>query len=278
MRRRSFAPLLILLCCPAIASAGPLPREVIKTRLHRVEPDNAARRLALERMFREAGCTGSSLTRQRVPTADLPNVLCTLPGATDRLIIVSAHFDMRGPGLGVGDNWGSTSLLPSLYESLRLTKPRHTFVFIGFTDEEKGLIGSRHYTAKLSDSDRERITAVVNMDGVGMSSTRVWATQADRELLRILNRVAKKERRPLGVVNLDGAGIMDSFSFAEKGIPSISLHGLADGNFGIPHSRHDQLSAVSISDLHDTYLLLLSYLAALDEIPEDVEIIGGSPR
>jgi Zn-dependent M28 family amino/carboxypeptidase len=268
----------MLLLCPPTASADPLAREVIKTRLHRVEQDNAARRLALERMFREAGCTGSSLTRQNVPTAELPNVICTLPGATDRLIIISAHFDMRGPGLGVGDNWGSTSLLPSLYESLRATKPRHTFVFIGFTDEEKGLVGSRHYTAKLSDSDRERITAVVNMDGVGMSSTRVWATQADGELLRILNKVAKKERRPLGVVNLDGAGIMDSFSFSEKGIPSISLHGLAGGNFGIPHSRHDQLSAVSISHLHDTYLLLLSYLAALDEIPEQLEIIGGSPR
>lgn len=266
MCRRFLAVLFVLFPCSLWGSqlTELQSREVIKTRLHRVEKSNAARRLALERMFREAGCRGAHLSWQAVPTAELPNVICTLPGETDRVIIVSAHFDMTGPGLGVGDNWASTSLLPSVYEALRDRKSKHTFLFIGFTDEEKGLVGSSHYAARLSDAQRSRITALVNMDGVGMSSTRVWAARADRELLRTLNRVAKEERLPVGVGNLDGAGITDSFPFAERGIPSISLHGLAEGTFGIPHSRRDQISAVSVDHLYDTYKLMLQYLIVLD--------------
>lgn len=238
-----------------------LPQPKIDARLELATRGNAQRMAALERLFRDAGCTP---TRQAVPGSEAANVLCTLKGETDRVIILGAHFDMTGPGLGVADNWGSASLLASVYEALAKAKRKHTFVFIGFTDEELGLVGAKHYVNALTDAQRKNIAAMVNMDGVGMAQPRVWEARADARLLRMLHETAKKEELTVVESSLEGSGIMDSFVFHAKGIPSLSLHGLAPGNYGIPHSERDHLGAVDRKALYDSYRLVVRYLEALD--------------
>jgi len=239
-------------------------REVVQERLERVTRGNKMRRDALESMFLEAGCRDENLTRQPVPQSMLPNVLCTLPGQTDRVIILAAHFDMRGPGLGVIDNWTSTSLLPSVFQSLAQNPRRHTFVFIGFSDEERGLIGAKHYVQMMSKADRARLAAMVNMDGVGILAPRVWASRADPMLLKRLKEVASQTGIALAEFNLDGVGMMDSFPFDDRRLPSISLHSLAPGNWSIPHSQHDQMDAADPRHLYDSYRLVVAYLLSLD--------------
>jgi Zn-dependent M28 family amino/carboxypeptidase len=68
-----------------------------------------------------------------------------LPGSSDQVIIVGAHFDRVPEGDGVVDNWSGASLLPSLYEAVKNEPRKHTYIFIGFTDEEQGEVGSRFY-------------------------------------------------------------------------------------------------------------------------------------
>ncbi len=70
-----------------------------------------------------------------------------LPGRSDRVIIVGAHFDRVADGDGVVDNWSGASLLPSLYEAVKLEPRRHTYIFVGFTDGEEGEVGSHFYNA-----------------------------------------------------------------------------------------------------------------------------------
>ena len=65
-----------------------------------------------------------------------------MDGKLDSLIIVGGHFDLAESGRGVVDNWSGSSLLPSLYQSLKSVPRRHNFVFVGFTDEEKGMVGN----------------------------------------------------------------------------------------------------------------------------------------
>src|ERR1700732_4169024 len=116
----------------------PVPREVVETRLGQYTGNDHAREAALRKMFAEAGCDDQYLSEQPVKGSKLPNVICTLPGSSDKVIIVGAHFDHVADGDGVVDNWGGASLLPSLYEAVKIEPRKHTYVFIGFTDEEQG--------------------------------------------------------------------------------------------------------------------------------------------
>src|SRR5207248_3251465 len=89
------------------------------SRLARYGGDNQQREATLKQMFTEAGCDEQHLSEQLVKGSKLPNVVCTLPGSADRVIIVGAHFDRVPRGDGVVDNWSGASLLPSLYQAVR---------------------------------------------------------------------------------------------------------------------------------------------------------------
>ena len=119
-------------------------------------------------MFLEAGCE-KGFSEDHILSSKLPNLVCVLPGSSPQTIVVSAHFDNRGPVEGAIDNWSGASLLPSLFESLRGSQHRYTFEFIGFTDEEKGLIGSRDFVNHLSKEQRANVLLDVNIDCVGLA-------------------------------------------------------------------------------------------------------------
>jgi Zn-dependent M28 family amino/carboxypeptidase len=72
-------------------------------------------------------------------------------------VIVEAHFDHVPAGDGVVDNWAGAALLPSIYEALKGEPRRHTYIFIGFTDEERGEVGS-HYDARTMTAEQVAAT------------------------------------------------------------------------------------------------------------------------
>src|SRR5690348_2505768 len=69
------------------------PREEIEARLRRFSLDNAAREAVLKRMFKESGCKPPALKEQPVERERLPNIVCSLPGASNSIIMIAAHFD-----------------------------------------------------------------------------------------------------------------------------------------------------------------------------------------
>jgi Zn-dependent M28 family amino/carboxypeptidase len=71
----------------------------------------------------------------------MPNVIGTLPGSSDSVIVIGAHFDHVESGEGVVDHGSGAALLPSLFQSLNGEPRKHTIVFIVFAAEEQGLIG-----------------------------------------------------------------------------------------------------------------------------------------
>ena len=108
----------------------------------------------------------------------LPNVICLLPGSSDKFIIIGAHFDHVSEGDGIVDNWSGASLLPSLYQALRFQPRNHSFTFIGSTD------GSTARSAQQMTKEQVAATeAMVNMDALGLAPPAVWATHANKSLL-----------------------------------------------------------------------------------------------
>ena len=80
-------------------------RDVVEARLRKYTGSNKEREATLRQLFSEAGCDGQHLSEQPVKGSKLPNVICFLPGSSDKVIIVGAHFDRVSRGDGVVDNW-----------------------------------------------------------------------------------------------------------------------------------------------------------------------------
>src|SRR5579875_341472 len=238
--------------------------QIIEQRLKSAPRDNAHRAMALRAMFEAAGCGSANLTEQLVHKGEPPNVICRLPGETSALIIVGGHLDHVRRGDGIADDWSGASLLPSLYQSLRPQPRRHTFLFIGFTEEEKGRRGSRFYVRTLSSDSIRRIRAMVNLECLGMNPPEVWADHAAPVLLADLDRVAQSMGTYFPRVDLECVGYDDAVSFRHRNVPTITIHSLSQDTLRVLHSRRDNLSAEHRNYYDESFRLVAAYLAYLD--------------
>lgn len=260
----------LLLCLPTGAAFGQqlkfslMDKTIILERIRQSLPKNQQREEKIKEIFAGAGC-GPALTEQPVKHVSTPNVICRLPGETEDEIIVGAHYDKVAAGTGTIDNWSGVALLPSLYEGLASIKRRHTFIFIAFTGEEEELLGSDFFVHHMSHDEIARTRAMVNMDTLGLSFTKVWVHRADKDLWRALLTVAASMKLPVGEVNVESVGSTDSESFAGKHIPRITIHSLTQDTLRVLHSPADNLQALHPDDYYDTYRLIQAYLAYLDQ-------------
>lgn len=119
-------------------------------------------------------------------TVEAPNVLAALPGKTDEIVLLGAHFDHIGNDEtgncraivrkdeqdaicnGADDNASGTAMLIELARAYKQSgvTPERTIVFAHFSGEELGLLGS-HALMQHSPFDQGRVVAMVNLDMVG---------------------------------------------------------------------------------------------------------------
>ncbi len=290
----SIALFLLLAAACLTAIAGDLKyllvnQDVVMARLKDAPFSNNDRVVALEKMFREAGCQP---TEQAVKHLRQPNVLCVLPGSSNSTIVVGGHLDHVEEGTGVIDDWSGASLLPSLYQSLASQPRTHTFLFIGFAGEEEGLIGSEFYVKQLTAEQRKQIATMVNLECLGIGPTEVWTSHSEPILVRMLVAMAESMKLPLAGINMDNVGpgqwprftprlnlrnlspvTTDSESFADVGIPRITVTAISHDTWPLLHSSKDNIKAINPEQHYESYRLVVPYLALLDQqLPTD-----GSP-
>lgn len=243
-----------------------LKRTEIENRLKSFSRNDTEREAILKTMFANAGCA-EHLSEQAVKHSKQPNLICVLPGQNEEVIIVGAHFDHADEGDGVVDNWSGASLLPSLYEGLRVQHRRHTFIFVAFAGEEKGDLGSGAYVRNMSKEDVSRTKAMINLECLGLGATKVWLSHSDQQLVAALNALANGLNSPLGAVNVEKVATSDSEEFANRKIPRITIHSVTQDTWPILHSHKDKLDALHLDDYYETYRLLSAYLVYLDASP-----------
>jgi hypothetical protein len=245
-----------------------VPPAVVAQRLRRLRIKNAQREDELKTMFGEAGCAADQMQEQLVKPKDPPNLTCTLPGTTGSVIIVSAHTDHAAKGSGAADDWSGASLLPSLYQSLKDRPRRHTFRFVGFTDEEKGLVGSFFYVRNYPQKELEAIKAVVNLECLGLGPTEVWIQVGDKRLITDAVNVAISMHASLTDMDVEAVGNDDTQAFRDRKIPVITFHSLTQATWPVLHSRKDTPAAVHLDDLYESYRLVSGYLAFIDQVQD----------
>ena len=254
-------------------------REVVGGHLKSFSTKNSEREARIRNWLAEAGCKDKDLSEEALDRKLPPNVICALPGLTKEVIVVGAHTDhVDSFGDGVVDNWTGAVLLPALLYSLSAQPRHHTIIFIGFSGEEKGLLGSRYFVDHLTTEQRSHIEAMVNFDSLGVSPTKVWASHADKALLAALYATARLAQLPLASVNVEGiGGSTDSESFARYQIPRITLHSITQQTWSILHSPSDKLAAINMNDYYDSYKLIAKYLSFLDEHLRPVSVERSGP-
>jgi hypothetical protein len=126
------------------------------------------------------------------------------------------------------------------------------------------MVGSRFYVHELGKEGRQRITAMVNLDSLGLASTKVELDRADKKLANALAVIAADLKLPLNAVNVHNVGKSDSDSFQDSKVPTINIHSVTPETWPILHSPRDQMAAIRLDDYYDTYLLIRAFLAYLD--------------
>ena len=259
--------LIVIVPAPAAAQVrfNVMRRQVVEARLKSYKGNDAQREITLKGFFQEAGCNGDTLQEQPVKGLKEPNIICKLPGTMDSVILVGAHFDHVDRGDGVVDNWSGASMLPSLYQGLKDETREHTFIFIAFAGEEKGLVGSRFYVKSLGAEELTKIKAMICMDTLALGPTEVWVSRSNPELVLAANRIAQSLKSPLTGVNVEKVGESDEEAFIQRKIPTITIHSLTQETLSVLHSPKDNYRAVHFDDYYQSYRLLSAYLAYLDK-------------
>ena len=78
---------------------------------------------------------------------DSHNVILDLPGETDEMIVLSAHYDSTPLSQGVYDNMSGSVGLLGIADYFRQHPHHYSLRFLWCGSEERGLLGSKAYVA-----------------------------------------------------------------------------------------------------------------------------------
>ena len=197
----------------------------------------------------------------------LENVVAVLPGRDRSLqgevVLVGAHYDHVGLGHfgsldadstgrvhnGADDNASGTAALLEIARRLGPRRPARTIVFIAFSGEELGTLGSAHFVKHPLVQPIDSIYAMINLDMVGrLRNERLLALGAGtaREfapLLDSLNRAAGFDLRASG----DGWGPSDHAPFFAAKRPVLHFFTDLHEDYHRSTDDVDKINAVGIA-------------------------------
>jgi hypothetical protein len=230
------------------------------------------------------------LTFERL-AAETVNVVGVLEGEgplAHETIIVGAHYDHLGFGgvgsrrpdvtaihYGADDNASGTAAVMELARRFasQAEKPPRRMVFIAFSGEERGLIGSRHYVNQPLFPLTETV-AMLNFDMVGNlrnDELQVQGVGSGQGLETIAEVASNKV--PLTIQTSQGVmGASDHFSFYQSQVPvTFFFTGLTD-IYHTPDDTFESLNVTGVEQVVDYVEAYASGLASMPERPKYMEI------
>ena len=214
--------------------------------------------------------------------AAIHNVAATLPGAgslANESVVIGAHYDHLGYSgggsggdgekqiyFGADDNASGTSAVLLLAErfgrlvraSSGLPGNRRSLVFVAFTGEERGMLGSKYMVDHLDQMGlkAEQIAAMINLDMVGrMQNDRAMVGGvASGDRWNALLDAALRDSGLSTQRSPSGFGPSDHSSFYRAKIPVLFFAGSFHSDIHSPRDTTDKINckgAVQIANLVD---------------------------
>lgn len=212
------------------------------------------------------------------------NVLGILPGAgdTDDIIVIGGHYDHLGWGFardsggqpviynGADDNASGTA---GVLELARLyatgPRPRCDVMFIAFSGEEIGLVGSRHFVEHPT-VPLERVRLMFNLDMIGRQYGRtmvIYGVDSARGLRRLVRRIVRE--LDLSYRSLDAfGGLSDHAPFGQRDIPTLGIFAGMHADYHAPTDDWELIDVTGATQIVDLAYRLTFAVADLNKRPE----------
>lgn len=204
-----------------------------------------------------------------IPASKNDNIIGEVPGEVkDSFIVFTAHYDHLGmmgretTFPGASDNASGTAMMLHLANYFAANPQHYTMVFIAFSGEEPGLLGS-DYFVNHPLIPLDHIKFLTNVDIMGDATdgiTVVNATEfpAQFSLLQELNT---KHNYLTQVKSRGKAANSDHYHFTERGVPSFFIY--SNGGKGYYHDVFDNAKSLSMKHIDDVAKLLIDFTKAI---------------
>ena len=150
------------------------------------------------------------------------------PALREEIVVIGAHRDHFGrqAGLlfpGADDNASGTAVILEVARALISPdrKPKRSVLFVSFSGEEQGLLGSTDFVARLPRPPA-RVTAMINIDHAGVGNGRLTVGVTGLEQSVVQEAAARADIAPLtDVYGFFPGG--DHVPFKEAGVPTVTV-------------------------------------------------------
>ena len=203
------------------------------------------------------------------------------PALRDQYIVIGAHHDHLGKSSvsaldpdardairnGADDNASGTAAVLELARMLSVSRPRRSVVFVTFSGEEQGLLGSQYFVQN-PPVPLANVVAMLNFDMVGRlkdDGLMIYGTATASEMRALIDSANLAAAIPLKVSGSgDGFGSSDHSSFYAREIPV--LHFFTDLHSDY-HRATDDIEKINYSGEARVVDLAFRITKRIDERP-----------
>ncbi|AUC78910.1 peptidase M28 [Nonlabens sp. MB-3u-79] len=199
------------------------------------------------------------------------NVIGYLDNGAAQTVVIGAHYDHLGMGgegslyregeaihNGADDNASGVAVMLDLaYELKTSDKKGNNYLFMAFSGEEMGLLGSNYFT-KNSTIALDSTSYMINMDMVGRlndeNTLAIYGTGTSPRWNQIVNAVNKDFKL---AINKSGVGPSDHTSFYLNDIPVLHLFTGQHEDYHKPSDDAEKLNYVGMGQISDYILRII---------------------
>ena len=201
------------------------------------------------------------------------NVMGYIDNKADKTVIIGAHYDHLGMGgegslyaegaaihNGADDNASGVGVMLQLAERLKDSLPSSNYLFIGFSGEEMGLLGS-NYFCKNPTIDFNVANYMINMDMVGRLREDKTLSITGTGTAPIWNQVLNSSNPGFKLVlGESGMGPSDHTSFYLQDIPALHFFTGQHEDYHKPSDDSEKLNYEGMKMIGDYVMAVISEL------------------
>ena len=217
------------------------------------------------------------------------------PSLQDQLLVIGAHFDhlgMGGPGStsrvpdtvavhpGADDNASGVSAMLELAGKLSANRDslKRSILFVAFSAEEMGLLGSKHFVDSSRFFDAKNVTAMLNLDMVGRLNNKnnleIGGTGTSAQTEEIISSIPKDSTFTLSF-SPAGYGPSDHASFYGRDIPVFFFTTGAHTDY---HTPGDVASKIDYTGMVAVTRFIYRLAMKVDDYPEKLTFRESGPK
>ena len=206
------------------------------------------------------------------------NVVLDMPGEIDEYIVLTAHYDSTSLSQGAYDNMSGSVGLLGIAEYFTTHPHRYGLRFIWCGSEERGLLGSKAYTATNED-ELNKVALNINLDMIGCIMGKFIACcTCEEKLVHYITYMASE--LGWGITARQDVYSSDSTPFADKGVPALSFARIAPQNTATIHNSYDTAAVMSGEQMEKDIAFIVAFAERMAnaqrcpvgrEIPENMK-------